>query len=69
MNDSQGWQTIQKLVFDTQQIPVFGDTSKCLKSDSVLITVKFVPTVFPVSNITNIRRVCLSWFLDTDETD
>ena len=27
----QGWPTIQKLVFDTRQIPVFGDMSKSLK--------------------------------------
>ena len=34
---------------------------KKLKNDSVSITVKLVPTVFPVSYVINIRRVCLSF--------
>ena len=48
LNFYQGWLTIQKLVIDTQQKPVFGDMSKCLKNDSVSVTVKLVSTVFPV---------------------
>ena len=51
MTVNHGWSTMQKLVFDTQQIPVFGDMSKCLENDSLSITVKLLSTVFPVSYI------------------